>query len=221
MHPYGIVIPNKYEDIIQPLLESIKVLIPTPMPEILVIANEHDRDYGFSKIPYPDDFFVFARSANIGINHLVGKDVILVNDDISLMNFDFFNRLSEIAYFSDRIGILSPLIMGCVGQRLQRWHGQGEVWRRNHRIQDVPINEPLCFPCVFLKRKMLDQVGFLDESFKAYGGEDVEMCSRVRSAGWRTSVSRDLVVQHGDGSDLLGPGRGKSWSLSYARRDKY
>ena len=218
MHPFGVVIANKHEDIIQPLLSSIHALIPQPHPPIILVADNHDRSYGFTRISYQDKWFIFSKAVNKGIGHLDDKDVILVNDDVTLLNYDFFNRLAAIAHSDPRIGILSPLVMGCVGGVVQRWHERGSQWMPSMKIREVGDESPVCFPCVFLRRGMLYHTGLLDESFIKYGGEDIDLCTRARKHLWKTSVTQELVVQHGDGGVELGEGRGKTWSLSYARR---
>lgn len=223
---YGIIIPNRYQDIIQPLVKSFHEFIPKPWPRIIVIANGHQTDYGLGeRIDYPKGRFVFSRAINLGINALEDKDVVLLNDDTVILEQGFFKKLHDLAYKYENVGVLSPLIRGCVGSVAQRWHNRYRSWKVDEEFKIVHL-ENVCFPCVYIKRQLIDQIGLLSEAFTSYGGEDEEFCIRTRMAPfdrnrmWRTAVTSALVVKHGDGSADLQSGRGRSWSVSYARLDK-
>lgn len=224
---YGVVIPNRYQDVIEPLVDSIHRFIPQPHPRIIIVADGHQNNYGFEKIDYPYPEFVFAKSANLGIKALGDLDVILLNDDCVILEENYFEKLSKLITSYNTIGVLSPLIKGCVGNPYQRWHNRSRYWNDSQRIK-VIHDLTVCFPCVYIKRAVFNDVGLLDESFIKYGGEDDEFCARVRrvtskeypTGKWRTAVTKDLCIQHGDGSADLHSGWGKSWSTSYARSRK-
>ena len=46
------------------------------------------------------------------------------------------------------------------------------------------------------RRAALEQVGGFDEGYGAYGYDDVDICVRVRAAGWRLVSTRRLAVTH-------------------------
>jgi N-acetylglucosaminyl-diphospho-decaprenol L-rhamnosyltransferase len=49
--------------------------------------------------------------------------------------------------------------------------------------------------CVLLRRAALDEVGLFDERFFMYV-EDVDLCTRLRRAGWDVLFSPELEVLH-------------------------
>lgn len=53
----------------------------------------------------------------------------------------------------------------------------------------------LCGAAALLRRRMLDQIGLLDERFFMYY-EDVDLCWRARAAGWRMVYVPASVVRH-------------------------
>lgn len=53
----------------------------------------------------------------------------------------------------------------------------------------------ICGAAVLLRRRMLDQVGLLDDRFFMYY-EDIDLCWRARSAGWRMVYVPTSVVRH-------------------------
>ena len=218
---FTVVIPHKYEDVIQPLLASIKRKLPkeglhTP---IVFVADGHDRNYGFKSVPYNESHFSFSRAVNIGIRSSGEfSDIILLNDDCVILEWNFFERLAQLAYAHEKIGILSPLVVGCVGNPLQRWYERDQFWTPDRDFIDVPSPNPVCFPCVYIKRIVFNTAGMMNEWIASYGRDDDDMCERARAAGWRTTVTQRLIVQHGDGSADLGSGRGTSWNASFMRR---
>jgi GT2 family glycosyltransferase len=214
---YGVVIPNRFPDIITPLIQSIHEKIPLP-PPIIIIMDGHNNDYGFKGIPYDDPHFAFARAVNIGIRALPDKDIVLTNDDCRILEWNFFNRLRELAYADPLCGILSPLIVGCVGNAVQRWHERDRHWTPEVDFINVAAPSPVCFPCVYLKRRMLDHIGLMNERIAGYGYDDHDLSSRARRGGWKTMVTQRVIIQHADGSAALGEGRGKSWASSFMKR---
>lgn len=51
--------------------------------------------------------------------------------------------------------------------------------------------------CLLLRRQALDQVGLLDERFFMYS-EEVDLCHRLRKAGWSISwLPQSVVLHHG------------------------
>jgi N-acetylglucosaminyl-diphospho-decaprenol L-rhamnosyltransferase len=60
--------------------------------------------------------------------------------------------------------------------------------------------------CCLLRRAALDEVGMLDEGYFLYV-EDVDLCTRLRAAGWEVRFSPELQVVHIGGIST----RGKKW----------
>jgi GT2 family glycosyltransferase len=214
---YGVIIPNRYPDIIQPLIQSIKEWEQAPT-KIVVVSDGHQDGYGFESVPYDREKFCYSRAINIGFDALGDLDAILLNDDCVLVEPNTFQRLDRIASREPMIGILSPLIRGGIGNKLQSFHEYKKHWDPEEEIRGVYEPDPVCFPCVHIKRNLIDNVGPMDESITGYGGDDNEYCSRARGCGWITAVTSKVVVQHGDGKARLGDGRGFSWNLSFMRK---
>lgn len=216
-----IIIANRYPDIIQPLLESIGADASHPETEIVIVSDGHQDSFGYHGVVYDLPTWQYSVGVNMGIRYSVERwpknDIILINDDCKLYNkFDMLD-LHIIGREMGPVGILSPLIRGCVGNPVQRYHEKGKHWRHGETLKLVWNPDPVCFPCVWLRSAMLNRVGLLNETIKGYGFEDDEYCYRARGDGWITAVTPLVVVQHGDGErDLT---RGKTWSTSYARRD--
>lgn len=212
---YSVIIPNRYDDIITPLIKSLREFAPEA--HVLIIADHHDRNYGYGIIRHEMERFQFAVAVNMGIEACPTDDIFLVNDDTILLE-PTFEPLLEVADKFPTVGILSPLIRGCVGNPAQRYHELKKHWVQYERIKFVNGAMPVCFPFVLLRRSMISKIGLLDETIAGYGYDDDEYCQRARRMGFDTAITPDVVVQHGNGGrDLT---RGSTWSCSFARREK-
>src|SRR6185436_9412075 len=57
-----------------------------------------------------------------------------------------------------------------------------------------------------IRRTALDQVGLFDEAFRFYG-QDLDLCLRLRDAGWAVEVLPEVRVLHHHGGTIgKGPG---------------
>src|SRR5215207_9040108 len=62
--------------------------------------------------------------------------------------------------------------------------------------------------CMWIRRQVLEQVGYLDPLFAPAYFEEVDFCRRARRAGWRVAMSTESVIEHfGAGSSQTSPAR--------------
>lgn len=67
------------------------------------------------------------------------------------------------------------------------------------RVPDEPVEvESLAATAVLVRRSALDQVGGFDESFFLYG-EDLDLCRRLRAAGWTLVAVPEVWATHTSG----------------------
>lgn len=216
MNRYTVVIPNRFEEVIQPLIKSLITYEPI-QPDIVIVADNHDRNYGFDMIRVNGDF-IFSKSVNIGIEYTNPCDVILLNDDVRLLDFNTFNMLNNIAYADQSIGILTPIVHGGCGNLYMR-ADRTDLWANNynglHYCNGLLGGDRITFACVYLKRKMLDDIGPFDENFIGYGYDDADMCIRAVQGGWRLAITNLVEIQHGNGG--VGFVRGSNWNQSFVK----
>ncbi len=214
-NPYGVVILSRYPEYAQRLIASAK-RFHKHLPPILVVRDRNEATYRDDAFVVDGQQpFVYARNANIGFLFFGKMDVVLCNDDLEIVEDDFFPRLHSISAKWPRCGLLSPLIDGGVGNPLQRYP---------FGVAPPPLKIPalfridtgtVCFPCVLIRRLLIDKIGPLDENFTGYGFDDDDYCIRTREAGFWTMITTQLRVKHGIGG--AGLNRGYNWSCSFAR----
>jgi N-acetylglucosaminyl-diphospho-decaprenol L-rhamnosyltransferase len=82
-------------------------------------------------------------------------------------------------------------------------HASGIAYRSNHGKRGVPppLGESFaaCAAAMLVRREAFDAVGGFDESFFCFF-EDVDLCFRLRLAGWRIVQTPDAVVAHVGGA---------------------
>ena len=218
MNPYILVVLTKYPDICGNLLESVGKYDPDT--EIVIVSDGceiYHPTAGVINAPQGDGFN-FSRNANLAISSAPDHDIILCNDDVILREPKSLQRLAEAGDKRPTVGILSPLIDGGVGNPYQSVYKLSEWPSWSTKILSIAGSIPICFVCVWLKRKMLNEIGLLDEGFVGYGLEDNDLCLRARAHGWITGIFREVTVQHGAGGGQLS--EGLNWSSSFIRSGK-
>jgi GT2 family glycosyltransferase len=213
---YGIVILTKYAEVLEPLIDSISKFTPDEACRKILVCDGSEKHYwGYDNLSGAKPF-VWGINANKGINALAGLDVFLLNDDVQLLEPDTFTKLYEVAYRFPNAGIVCPLIKGwCVPPRA-RWH-ERDIWPKGETEYYVPQEEYISFAFVFLKRAMIRSIGGIDERFIEYGWTDKDYCVHAGKYGWKSLVTRQAVVQHGDGSVAGHEGQGKSWCTTFVK----
>lgn len=142
----------------------------------------------------------FTKAANQGVMSC-DTDVVIMNNDTTVIQGDWLAKLQETAYSSADIGIVGCRIAnqngeiihyaGAVDENLKGRNltcGAGE----HAGVEDVQY---ATFACVYIKRATIDKIGLLDEGYFAYY-EDTDYCFRARAAGLRVVVDGRVVVLH-------------------------
>ncbi|WP_462381113.1 glycosyltransferase family 2 protein [Pseudomonas sp. Marseille-QA0892] len=151
----------------------------------------------------------FIRNMNRGMALHPGSDVIWLNAD-TLVHGDWIDRLRKAAYGASDVASVTP------------WSNNGELMSfpqsrvshpmpnaNQHVVLDqvardsglTPVEiETGCGFCLYIKRRALDEVGYLDELELRRGyGEESDWCLRARSKGWRHLGATNVFVAHAGG----------------------
>jgi GT2 family glycosyltransferase len=155
----------------------------------------------------------FARACNQGIRMSTGRYVLLLNPDTEAdpSAIDSLVRFMEEHEEAGAAGprVLNPdgtLQRSCFREpRLSR-----ELWRLLHldalypyaeypvhRWDDTRLRrvDTVLGACLIVRRAALERVGLLDERFFIYS-EEVDLCTRMRSAGWHVYWVPGIEVMH-------------------------
>jgi len=120
------------------------------------------------------DVKVITNKANLGFVKAINQGLLNTKNDVVLLNNDtevskrWLEKIKKTK--GDLIGVKSSVEMQ----------------------NNLPF---ISFFCVFIKRKVVDDVGYLDENIEVGLGDDLDYCIRALKAGY-TLNKADVLVQH-------------------------
>lgn len=165
-----ILVLSRYPDLFARIRKGLDEYAPET-PRILVRSGHAIAHPGPGwRVYQGQEPFVYARNANLGIREASPDDVILIGDDV-ILHSQFVEQMTAVAYSDPRIGCVVPELGG----------------------QSI-------FVFCYLKREMIQRVGFLDERFDGYGYEDNDYYTRYEAAGYRTQVCLGVQAEHQGGT---------------------
>lgn len=189
MNQVTLCVLSKYNEIFIPFWETVSRLEPSTMKVIVRDGTEVVTDHldsSWTVIQGPETFSM-AGNGNLALKGAPAySDILYCGDDIRFIAPDTTKILQEQAYSDPRIGILSPRIIGR--------GSEPQVHPRRNLDTVHPMN--MWFPCIFIKRVLIDKIGYLDESFNEFGSDDIDYCFRTVKAGYRLAVTDRVAVEH-------------------------
>lgn len=182
----------------------------------------------------------FTRPMNQAMQIAEGRYIALLNPD-TLLHPATFDRLCAFLDSHPEVGIVGPKVLNPDGT-LQKpcRRGDARPWAvisyfsgLSKIFPDKPffngyllthLDEDLISPvdgvsgsCLLVRRDVVEQIGYLDESFFAYQ-EDADFCLRARNAGWQVYYYPEAQITHfgGQGGSRTQPYRSiLAWHKSY------
>jgi len=160
----------------------------------------------------------FARANNQALRLSQGRYVLLLNSDTEVQA----GALETLVTFMDEhpeAGAAGPYLLNSDGTLQPSCHPlltpEREFWRLLFLERMLPRAtypmarwdtqcphevEVIKGACLLLRRETLDQVGLLDERYFIYS-EEMDLCYRIRRAGWRLYwVPQARVIHYGEAS---------------------
>jgi GT2 family glycosyltransferase len=168
-------------------------------PSVALIANE--RNHGF------------AAASNQGLLASDGRFILLLNPD-TVVGDGAIDVMVRFLEDHPEAGAVGPLVIGVDGVLQDSCFPlptmMREAWRLFHldrvsRRATYPLADwrgsgprevdVIQGACLLLRRSVLESIGMLDERFYIYT-EEVDLCRRIRSAGWRLYWHPDASIVH-------------------------
>jgi GT2 family glycosyltransferase len=170
----------------------------------------------------------FAKANNIGIRHAKGKYVILLNNDTVVTRgwiTGFIKHLDR----DKKLGLLGPVTnKGWSESKIPVNYtsiDKMDIFAERYTIQNF---NKLCFNinmlemfCIAMKRKIIDEIGYLDESFEVGMFEDDDYSYRVKLKGYKIAFARDVFIHHHGSASLSKLRSDKFWSIFMKNKEKY
>jgi hypothetical protein len=190
MHKVTVAVLGRFPDIFNGFVESADKYLPS-IPKIFVRdGKEIQMPTGsiWTSIQGPD---IFSNPGNANLAWQAAapdSDILYCGDDVRFLQTDTWQTLQEIAYSDSKIGMLSPQIVGAAGNPLQTNPKPEGITYSSQRIALI---------CTYIKREVIDAIGYMDEQFGgSYGSDDSDYSYRVRKAGYMLAVTSKVKVEH-------------------------
>lgn len=141
----------------------------------------------------------FSKGNNVAIKQATGRHILLLNSD-TVVEPDALGKMVTKADSDSNIGALGPKILLPNGEldpsARRNFPNPASAFLRlfglkkfsNYNItgpvdQEMEV-EAIMGACMLVPRRVIDQVGLLDEQFFFYG-EDLDWCFRIKQAGYK------------------------------------
>lgn len=179
-----IVVDNASDSVTRQMLSEIE----QHYPNVTVIFNE--KNLGFS------------GGNNVGIKLATGDYLVLLNSD-AFTPPGMINKLVLHLAADNQLGMVGP-VTNAAGNEQCIYTANSNMERKiNEGLQyseggssEVLSAYRLDFFCVAIPRRVLDQVGLLDEDFGRGYFDDLDYSLRVKKAGFKLGVAEDSFIYH-------------------------
>lgn len=131
-------------------------------------------------------------------------DIILLNDDTYVVS-DIITELREVAYSDEKIGIVGGMALAPNGETIINFGiymgvdgnsahiGYG---KQSNEFDKVEPRKAVEGSCMYIKREVLESVGYFDEGYGLGYREEVDLCFRAKKAGYKVVSAPNAKYIH-------------------------
>lgn len=150
----------------------------------------------------------FSKAYNVGMRKAcewAPDYILLLNDDTEVIDKNWLNKMVKVGESDKNIGILGCKIIYPDGV-VQNIGGYMKGWQIAKEM-DETIKKPFEVDHVmgafmFIKKAVINRIGFLDEVFNPYLLEDTDMCLRAKERGFKVMSVPDVTLIHKKGKSV-------------------
>jgi GT2 family glycosyltransferase len=210
----AIVVSYNTRDLLIDCLRAFYACSDVPAEAIVVDNSSSDRSAEAVAYEFPECKLIrqpanvgFGRANNAGMQQAEGRFVLLLNPDVTVMP-GCVGRLADFLLVRPDAGAVGPRVQrpdGSLDHAARRgfpspassffyFTGLGRAFPESARFNrytmgHLPPTETHeidagTAACLMVRRAAIDRVGFFDPDYFMYG-EDLDLCYRLRSGGWK------------------------------------
>lgn len=171
----------------------------SPDVELVIVDNQGDYT-GKGDVVRPGRNLGFAAGCNEGSNYTHGDTLIFLNNDTRVRDL----WLEPLVYELDdpTVGAAGPLLLypdnriQCAGIGINWTHPLGQEAFNRQQFTDTPHDVPaVTGACLAIRADVFNEVGGFDTEYWN-GYEDVDLCLKLREAGYRIVCTPHSQVVH-------------------------
>ena len=161
----------------------------------------------------------FAAGVNVGLRATTAPFVFVLNPDaevtVGTLGGLVIRNADGTLYPSGRT---FPSVTQAVGHAFLGPFDPDNHWTRTYTMSGWDrtterVVDWVSGSAMLLRRAALDRIGLLDEGFFLYG-EELDLCTRLRDAGWQVVFTPEVEVTHEGG---VSTGRSRRMNLIHSR----
>ena len=194
-----IIVTLNNKKILEGCINSVKQFTGSISYELIVVDNNSsDGTQALVRSKYPGVTLIennmnlgYSGANNKGLKIAKGRYSVLLNDDTYIKD-DAFGKMVAFLDNETDIGVCGPKLLNTDGSVQQ----QGSfLSRRKWRSKDPTEVNFVIGACMFIRMGIIKKIGLLDENLFFYN-DDLDLCKRARSAGFKVVYYPDAQVFH-------------------------
>jgi O-antigen biosynthesis protein len=211
----SLIVCSRSHRLLSKCLDSLTRGTAYPRREVIVVQHLGGEDralqaaiesHGAKRVPYSGPFH-FSRMNNLGARKAAGEVLVFLNDDVEPLDSGWLDRLAgqvcrpdvgiagaRLLYPSGMLqhaGIVIGINEAC-GHAGRGFAAAPSYWPWLECTRDVSA---VTGACLAIRAPLFRQLGGFDEAFPV-NYNDVDLCFRVRAAGYRIIYDAGAVLQH-------------------------
>lgn len=207
------VVSHHQSSLVQGLLQDLACFCGIDAAEVILTLNlSEELALSVTEYPCPVKVIRNASPQGFGANHnqafhqAKGKYFCVLNPDVRLSE-DIFKPLIRILDEDVRIGVVAPKIInpeGTVEDNARQFPSPSEIMGKalggrssayEEDEQQVSFPDWVAGMFMMFPAKIFAEMGGFDERYFLYY-EDVDLCARLKLAGYRVALYRDVSAIH-------------------------
>ncbi len=217
----SIIIPNyNGEEVIKDCLDSVYSSDYPNFEVILVDDASKDNSFSIIRSSFPNTKILrnkrnlgFTRTVNRGIKESNGEIIVLLNMD-TVVKKPWLSELVKVLISDEGVGIVGSKILDPDGKTVQHaggiinsngvsihiGRGETDVGQYD-RLREVDY---VCGASMGFRKKLIEEIGYLDEGYSPLYYEDTDLAFRARRNGYKILYVPESVLVHAENSSTDG-----------------
>ncbi len=232
-----IVLAWRLADGLRHCLAALSASAGAPPFEVIVVLNGADSLVRLA-LDDRDDVRTVEIPVNVGYGDgcragaaaARGRHLAFVNDD-AVVDPDWLRTLVAVAESDSRIGAVGSLLLESDGSTVQELGARivpdahPRPWGQGSTVAAAEARGVLAArevdfasgAALLVRRDAFDQVGGFDPAYRPAYYEDVDLCLRIRQAGWTVRVEPAARVVHAGGGSTATDRHFRDFAIQHAR----